>query len=389
MKILFLTSVDHPQVKYEADYLGKNINLTYIVTPIFEGRQLVYSLRCFFESFPKICVSLLKLWIPPLPQSLYYALMSSIILNEEKVRDGKYDLIYAHWLYPAGFIGLILSKILNCKLVSVIWGYDIQVIREVKSYGVRGLNRIISRLVIEKSDLIIANHRIHEVLAKHISSPKAHNRILYLPPAIPDISIDAQDEFTAELKERLQFTLDELKEKKVVLYAPSLRPLYGVREFVRAAKIVSTSLKECIFIIVGDGELKDEAIRFIKENCLEDKVVLVGKVSHDCMKVLYKLSALVCDLAYPGTGTTSLEALCFGKPVIGIESPKTVITHGVNGFLIEKGDYRSLANYVVAILKDDELRRKLSINARKTFEEKFIIQKRINRLLNIFNDVIK
>jgi glycosyltransferase involved in cell wall biosynthesis len=315
--------------------------------------------------------------------------MSSIILNEEKVRDGKYDLIYAHWLYPAGFIGLILSKILNCKLVSVIWGYDIQVIREVKSYGVRGLNRIISRLVIEKSDLIIANHRIHEVLAKHISSPKAHNRILYLPPAIPDISIDAQDEFTAELKERLQFTLDELKEKKVVLYAPSLRPLYGVREFVRAAKIVSTSLKECIFIIVGDGELKDEAIRFIKENCLEDKVVLVGKVSHDCMKVLYKLSALVCDLAYPGTGTTSLEALCFGKPVIGIESPKTVITHGVNGFLIEKGDYRSLANYVVAILKDDELRRKLSINARKTFEEKFIIQKRINRLLNIFNDVIK
>jgi glycosyltransferase involved in cell wall biosynthesis len=310
-------------------------------------------------------------------------------LNEEKVRDEKYDLIYAHWLYPAGFIGLILSRILNCKLASVIWGYDIQVIREVKGYGVQGLNKIISRLVIEKSDLIIANHKIHKVLAEHISSPKARNRILYLPPAIPDMSINAQDEFTDELKERLQFTLDELKEKKVVLYAPSLRPLYGAREFVRAAQIVSNLAKDCIFIIVGDGELKDEVIKFVKENGLEDRVVLVGKVSHNSMKVLYRLSALVCDLAYPGTGTTALEALCFRKPVIGIESPKTVITHGVNGFLIKKGDYKSLANYITTVLEEHKLRESLSINARKTFEEKFIIQKRINRLLNIFNDVIK
>jgi glycosyltransferase involved in cell wall biosynthesis len=310
-------------------------------------------------------------------------------LEKGKMHTKKYDLIYAHWLYPAGFIGLILSKILNCKLVSAIWGYDIQVIREVKGYGVQGLNRVIAKIIIEKSDLIIANHKIHKVLAQHISSPKAHDRILYVPPAIPDISIDVQSEFTAELKERLQFILDELREKEIVLYAPSLRPLYGVREFVRAAQIVSTSLKNCVFIIAGDGELKGEVIKFIKENGLKDKVVLVGKVSHESMKVLYKLSTLVCDLAYPGTGTTTLEALCFGKPVIGIESPKTIITHGVNGFVIKKGDYKSLANYIITILEDHKLRERLSINARKTFEEKFIIQKRINRLLNIFNGVIK
>lgn len=389
MKILFLTSIDHPQVKYEADYLGKKLNLTYIVTPNLERKQLPYVLKCFFKNFPKICVSLLKLRIPPIPQSFHYVLMLSIILNEEKLHNERYDLIYTHWLYPAGFIGLMLSRILNCKIVSAIWGYDIQVLREAKDYGARGPNRVISRMVIEKSDLAIVNHKVHKILAQRISSPKAHDRILYVPPAIPDISTDAQDEFTAELKERLQFILDGLKGKKVVLYAPSLRPLYGIREFVRAAQIVSTSLRDCVFIIVGDGELKDEVIKFIKEHSLENKVVLVGKVSHESMKVLYKLSTLVCDLAYYGTGTTALEALCFGKPVIGIESPKTVITHGVNGFVIKRGDYRSLANYIIEILKNDELRSKISINARKTFEENFTIQKRINRLLKIFNDVIK
>ncbi|MCC6018705.1 MAG: glycosyltransferase family 4 protein [Candidatus Verstraetearchaeota archaeon] len=389
MKILFLTSIDHPQVKYEADYLGKKLNLTYIVTPNLERKQLPYVLKCFFKNFPKIFVSLLKLRIPPIPQSFYYVLMLSIILNKEKLHNERYDLIYAHWLYPAGFIGLILSRILNCKIVSAIWGYDIQVLREAKDYGVRGPNRVISRIVIEKSDLVIANHKIHKILAQRISSLKAHKRILYVPPAIPNISTDAQDEFTAELKERLQFILDELEGKKIVLYAPSLRPLYGIREFVRAAQIVSTYLKDCVFIVVGDGELKDEVIKFIKENGLEDKVVLVGKVSHESMKVLYKSSTLVCDLAYPGTGTTTLEALCFGKPVIGIKSPKTIITNGVNGFVIKKDNHKSLANYIITILEDHKLRERLSINARKTFEEKFIIQKRINKLLEIFNYVIK
>jgi len=388
LKVLFLTSVNHPQVKYEAEHLGKKLNLTYTVIPILSKKQLPYAFKCLFKSFPEIGVSLLKLRVPPLPQSFLYILMSSIILSERKLRNKKYDLIYAHWLYPAGFIGLILSKILNCKIVSVVWGYDVQVIHGVKDYGIQGLSRIIAKTVIEKSDLIIANHKIHRILAQYISCPKAHGRILYVPPAIPDISLDAQDEFTTELKEKLHFILDKLRRKDIVLYSPSLRPLYGVREFVRAAQIVSNSVKDCVFIIVGDGELEGEVIKFINEKGLGDKVVLVGKVSHESMKVLYKLSTLVCDLAYPGTGTTALEALCFGKPVIGIESPKTVIIHGVDGFLIKRGDYKSLANYIMTILEDHRLRERLSINARKTFEEKFIIQKRINRFLKIFNDLI-
>jgi len=389
LDILFLTSVDHPQIKYEAEHLGKKLNLTYMITPILSKKQLPYAFKCLSKNFPGVCVSLLKLRVLPIPQLLPYILMSSIILEKEKMHSKKYDLIYAHWLYPAGFIGLILSKILNCKLVSVIWGYDIQVIRGVKNYGIQGLNRIIVKTVIEKSDLIITNHKIHKTLAQHLSSPTAHDKILYVPPAIPDISVGAQDEFTIELKEKLQFNLDKLGGKNIILYSPSLRPLYGIMEFVRAIPIISASVKDCIFIVVGNGELKDDVIKFVKENELGDKVFLVGKVSHESMKVLYKLSTLVCDLAYSGTGTTALEALCFGKPVIGIESPKTVITHGIDGFLIKKGDYKSLADYVITILEDYKLREKLSINARKTFEEKFIIQKRINRLLKIFNNVIK
>lgn len=386
MKVLFLTSVDHPQVRLEAEYLGRetDLTLTYVVVPTLNRKTLLHALKCFIKHLPQVSLALIKVRVPLLPQVLYYSLLLGIILEDRKVNRKKYDLIYAHWLYPAGFLGLMLSKIWKCKVISVIWGYDIQVVHEAKDYGVRGTNRIISRFVIEKSDLVIANHKVHKVLAQRISTSKVHNKILYIPPGIPDISLIVQEDLTIELKERLRSIPDKLEESKIVLYAPSLRPLYGIREFVRAAQIVSNSVKDCIFIIVGDGELKEEVVRFIRENKLEDRVVLMGKVGHESMRVLYKLSTLVCDLAYPGTGTTTLEALCFGKPVIGIRSPKSIIEHGKNGFLIEKGDYKSLANYIITLIKDPELRKSLSINARRTFVEHFNIERRVRKLLEIF-----
>jgi glycosyltransferase involved in cell wall biosynthesis len=390
MRLLFLTSVEHPQIKYEAESLRRYINVTYLVTSYLDRKSFLEGFKCFINKFPYIFLALLKLGIPPLPQIFIYLLIASKLLCNEKLRQQKFDLIYAHWLFPSGLIGLILSKKYGCKIVSVIWGYDIQVVRNVKKYGIHGWNRVISRIVIEKSDLIIVNHNIHRTLAHMLVKPKYHKKILYIPSGIPDLSSEDLDlETINELRKKIGFSLDELRGKKVVLYGPSLNPIYGIREFVKAAQIVSGQVEDVVFIVTGDGELKDEVIKFIKENNLEDKVFLVGKISHNAMKNLYKLSTLVCDLAYPGTGTTTLEAFCFGKPVIGIKTPKTIVDHGFNGFVIERGDYQTLAKYILTILRDHELREYLSVNARKTFEKKYNIQKRICILLKIFRVLAK
>jgi glycosyltransferase involved in cell wall biosynthesis len=377
--------VEHPQIKYEAESLRRYINVTYLVTPYLDRKNFLVAFKCFINNFPSIFLALLKLGIPPLPQIFIYLLIASKLLCNETLRHQKFDLIYAHWLFPAGLIGLILSKIYGCKIVSVIWGYDIQVVRNVKNYGIHGWNRVISRIVIEKSDLIIVNHNIHRILAHMLVKPKYHQKILYIPPGIPDFfSEDLDPESVNELRKKVGFSLEELRGKKIVLYGPQLKPIYGIREFVKAARVVSRQVEDAIFLVAGEGELKDEVIKFIKKNNLEGKVFLVGKISHNAMKNLYKASTLVCDLAYPGTGTTTLEAFCFGKPVIGIKSPKTVVIHGFNGFTIEKTDYEKLANYIITILQNEDYAKKLSLNARKTFEEKYYIDKRIKKLLKIF-----
>jgi glycosyltransferase involved in cell wall biosynthesis len=389
MRVLFLTSLEHPQIRFEAENLTKYIDLTYIVIPFLDRKSIFEEVKCLINNFPHISLALLKLRIPPIPSILTHLLIANKLLCNEKLRHRNIDLIYAHWLFPAGLVGLILSKIYRCKIVSVIWGYDIQVLQDVKGYGIYNWSRVISRIVIEKSDLTIVNHKIHKILAYNLVNQKYYQKILYIPPGIPDFSSEDIDEATTEeLRKKLGFSLEKFRDK-VVLYGPHLKPIYGIREFLKAARIVSRQVENAVFILTGDGELKEEVIKFIRENNLESRVYLVGQISHESMKILYKLSTLVCDLAYPGTGTTTLEAFCFGKPVIGIKSPKTVIVDGFNGFTIEKGDHEKLAIYIMTILKNEDYAKKLSLNARKTFVEKYHIDKRIKLLLKIFSMLVK
>jgi len=388
VKILFLASLDHPQVRLEAEALSRLLDVDYVVIN-FNSSDLRHSFHKFFTNLPSLLIALMKLKIPPIPFRAFlgYLLTSSLLM--EKVKGKRYDLIYAHWLYPAGFVGLIISRIINCKIVSVVWGYDIQVISGIKNYGVQGLNRMISKAVLQKSDLIIANHKVHKVVAEHLSGSSTCKKIVYVPPAIPDIAMSTQDKLANELREKLGHDLDELRGKKVILYSPSLRPLYGIQEFVKAIPIVDASINDCVFIVVGEGELKSEAIKFIKDVGLQDRVLFMGRISHESMKALYKISTVVCDLAYSGTGTTTLEAFCFGRPVIGIRSPKTLIEDRVTGFLVNRGDHESLAKYLIEILNNDELREALSRNARKVYEEKFSMEKRVKTLLKTFQVVTR
>jgi glycosyltransferase involved in cell wall biosynthesis len=387
MRVLLLTSANHPQVRLEGEALKQTCHITYVSINITEWKK---GLKSLFLHIRKLIMALLNLRIPPVPLRifLFSLIYTCYLLDKIKYETQKYDIIYAHWLYPAGLIGLFISKILNIKLVSTPWGYDIQVIPGIDNYGLKTRNRIISKHVLLKSDAVVANHRIHKkTIERFLGKSCDKVKIVYIPAAIPDISQNSPTFFTPELKEKLPVE-DLLKKLKVILYAPSLRPFYGIMEFLQAANTVSKRVSDCIFIVVGRGELADKAMEYVKKYKLNDKVIFVGKVSHESMKVLYNLSTLVCDFAYLGTGTTALEALCFGKPVIAFDTPKTIIAHGINGFLIKKGDHECLANYIMAILEDQKLRVKLSMNARSTFEAEFIIQKRINRLMKLFNEVL-
>jgi len=101
----------------------------------------------------------------------------------------------------------------------------------------------------------------------------------------------------------------------------------------------------------------------------------LGKLSHkEALDYIRKADLCVCTIdsrirdynfAQP---VKVLEYLAMGKPVVttNLEGIRGIITHGYNGLLYEPGNVDSFVSAVLEVASNHLLRKKLSVNAKKS-----------------------
>lgn len=131
--------------------------------------------------------------------------------------------------------------------------------------------------------------------------------------------------------------------------------------------------------------------RLIKENGLEGKVRVLGKLSAEEMKAEYlSANVFVCPSAVENSPNSVAEAQLLGVPVAascagGIPD---VIEDGVSGLLFEKGDVHGIAEQVCRILTDDMFAGKLSETEQKAAAEQYNGDENYRRLLEIYREIV-
>ena len=92
---------------------------------------------------------------------------------------------------------------------------------------------------------------------------------------------------------------------------------------------------------------------------------------------------------YEGMPKALLEAMACGLPVIGtdVDGIKEVIEHEENGILCET-DPKSIKGAILGLMNNEKLKRKISMKARMTIEEKFSLNKLIERELALYENSI-
>ncbi|GAJ03805.1 unnamed protein product [marine sediment metagenome] len=88
-------------------------------------------------------------------------------------------------------------------------------------------------------------------------------------------------------------------------------------------------------------------------------------------------------------GIVTIEALASGVPVLAIKAPGAVdiLTDGLDGLLVDN-DVEKFAKALEKIIREPELRGKLSQGAIKT-SEKYSIDTISERMLNLYREVIE
>ena len=153
-----------------------------------------------------------------------------------------------------------------------------------------------------------------------------------------------------------------------ILFVSRLEERKGVRYLLKAYKRAKEYLPQSRLIMVGPGDRsRREYERWVKAVKLED-VVFTGHVAYADLPRYYHTADICCmpAIGQESFGLVLLEAMAAGKPIIAsnIEGYASVLRDGVEGLLVKPKDEKALANAMVSLANDNNLRQQLGSNGR-------------------------
>ena len=86
-----------------------------------------------------------------------------------------------------------------------------------------------------------------------------------------------------------------------------------------------------------------------------------------------------------------LEAMSMGIPVIAsaVGGVPGIIKNGVNGFLVDPGDYKGLSETITLLINDPPLRKKLAAEGVHTIKEMFDVNKWCRKIESEYNSLLR
>ena len=144
--------------------------------------------------------------------------------------------------------------------------------------------------------------------------------------------------------------------KPNLICARSLEPYYGIDVVVRAFGRVQEEFPEARLCVLGDGALRAEISDLIR--ALELKhVELAGAVSRERIGHFYDQADIWVNASWVDNMPVSLlEAFASGIPVVSTAPGgiKDIVDHERTGLLCAPGDWQSLAEGIIRLLKEQE-----------------------------------
>ncbi len=161
--------------------------------------------------------------------------------------------------------------------------------------------------------------------------------------------------------------------KNTLITVSRLVPKNGVGDLIKAMKKVGDEIPGANLIIVGDGPLKESLMFKVKSLKLESQIEFSGGVSHgETPEYLNRASVFVRPSLSEGLGSAFLEAMASGLAIIGtpVGGIPDFLKDGETGLFCKPGDADDIADKMIKLLKNDELRNRLADNGRRLIQEK-------------------
>jgi len=234
----------------------------------------------------------------------------------------------------------------------------------------------LDRLLIKKWDSIIADSQFtkEEIIFHYQIEPK---KIKLVYPGI-------EKKFKPQNKNKKLVQKYQLQNTKVLLYLGGLKPRKNIDFLIELMN--QFKLEKVKLLICGKGSLSNQLKNKVKELNLEMKVIFLDFIPEKEKVNYYNLTDIfVLPSQKEGFGLVLLEAAACKVPSVAsnTSSLKELIINGETGYLARLNDVNDWILKIKKLLKDNQLRKKMSRSARK-FSQKFSWQQSVKKQIKIY-----
>ena len=286
----------------------------------------------------------------------------------------KYDIIHLHLPNPIANLAYFLTRP-NSKLV-LHWHSDI-----VRQKKLLFFYQPLQNWLLKKAEAIIATSPNYLENSKYLSQYK--NKCLVIPLGLNPHRLTSNKTRVRDLKK-------EYPKKPIIFSAGRFVYYKGYQYLIEAIKKIDAYL-----LIAGSGPLKNKLRKQIKTLGLEKKVFLLGKVQSEDLGNYYRACDIFCLPSIHKSeafGLVQLEAMYFGKPIISTDikesGVKWVNQNNLTGILVPPKNSQALAEAINKLIKNPKLKKRFGDNGKRRLEEKFRIERVVNEILKLYNEII-
>lgn len=192
-----------------------------------------------------------------------------------------------------------------------------------------------------------------------------------------------------QLRKELSIQDDEI----LVSTIGPFKPQKNLSDFIKMAHIVNKQNKKIKFVITGDGVLRKELEKLIKILKLEKTVFLIGWRT-DIANILYSSDIFSMTSLWEGMPVVSINAMYCGIPMVvnAVDGQIDIVKDGITGFLIKPGNIQQMANKILLLALNENLRLSFSKESKKcidnTYTTEYMIKQHEQLYLSICNSFI-
>ncbi len=284
--------------------------------------------------------------------------------------------IYVHHALPAGYVAYLLKKFKKIPYVIFFHGTDLEL-------GIKNKKSKLKKICANAEKIVVNSNFLKNKFQSAFEGLKKEISVVY--PCPDEIFLQSVSE--TEIK-KLKSQL-ALEGKEVVVTVARMTEGKGYPHFIRLLPKILEKVPNLVWLIVGDGPKKDEIIKSIQKNYLQNVTRFIGKLPYTELPKYYQVADLMVLLTHPDEssaeeawGTAFVEAAASGLPVVagragGVEE---AVLDRQTGLVVDVYQDQSIISAVTELLLNKDSARQMGQTGKQRVISEFNWAEQLKKL---------